>query len=629
MIWIRRNDNDHNRAPGDGVQRQYVQIFLVGGVCLAEIIAGQVQAAGLLLADEGRAVATIVVAENAGPPVRHAAEELQKFLGEVTGATFELGHAKQGDGAHLLVGPAAARLADPEFTTDGLGDEGIVIRTVENDLILAGGDPRGTLYAVYSFLEDEAGCRWWTATASTIPHRSTLEVGALDVRHLPAFGYRDTDDADVADPDFSVRNKYNGHHSRLFIDDSYHNIKDDLSRGGRKYAFIRSDKWGSHGWWGLVEPEVYFEDHPEWYALIDGTRTHVSPVYRVSNLCLTNTEMREELVRNAKSALRWNVHATMLSVSQPDDGGPPNRCQCTPCASVEKAGNPSDLAIWFVNQVTEELVKMYPDLTVTTLAYHYTQPPPKNHRPHENVAVRLSTIKCSFRVPMSDPINKMFRDDLDGWAEVSDRLRIWDYVDNFTYLVPHPNLRVLGPNLRYYADHSVKGIFNEVVVQPDRPGFAELKLWLLGQLMWNLDQDEEVLIEDFVRGYYGPAADSILAYLKAIHDAVEATDDHLGLSSPPDADFLSWSTLSEGWKHLSAAEEAVADDPELRKRVRLQWIPVWFTFMFRWDDLLAEAKGANGSWPFDGTQLDLHADLVELAAEHALNLKGRSSPIAF
>ena len=497
------------------------------------------------------------------------------------------------------------------------------------DLILAGGDPRGTLYAVYTFLQDEVGCRWWTATVSTIPHRPTLVVEALDVRHLPAFGYRDTDDIDVADPDFSVRNKYNGHHSRLFIDDSYHNIRDDLRRGGRKYAFIRSDKWGSHGWWGLVEPEIYFEEHPEWFALIDGKRTHVSPVYHVSNLCLTNEEMRDELVRNAKSALRWNPHATMLSVAQPDDGGPPNRCQCEPCAAVEAAGNPSDLAIRFVNQVTEELVKMYPDLVVTTLAYHYTQPPPKNHRPHPSIAIRLSTIKCSFRVPMSDPLNKMLCNDLDGCAAISDRLRIWDYVDNFTYMVPHPNLRVLAPNLRYYKDHSVTGIFNEVVVKPGRPGFAELKLWLLGQLMWDLDKDEDALIEDFVRGYYGPAADHVVAYLDVIHDAVEATDDHLGLSSPPDADFLSLETLSEGWKHLQAAEEAVAGDPELRKRVRLQWIPVWFTFMFQWDDLRADAEAANASWPFDGTQLDLHARIIELAAEHGVDLKGRSSPIAF
>ena len=74
----------------------------------------------LMLAEDGRAQAAIVVAAEAAPPVRHAAEELRKFLGEVTGATFDLQNAKKGDGAHLLVGPAAARLADPGFTTEGL-----------------------------------------------------------------------------------------------------------------------------------------------------------------------------------------------------------------------------------------------------------------------------------------------------------------------------------------------------------------------------------------------------------------------------------------------------------------------------------------------------------------------------
>lgn len=611
------------------MKNKELKVLIYAGMWLAGWIAGTPHATALFLAEENRAGAAIVVAKDAGPPVRHAAEELQLFLNKVTGAQFSLLHEKQGDGTHIFVGPEAAVFGDPSFSTDGLGDEGIIIRTVDDSLILAGGDPRGTLYAVYTFLEQEVGCHWWSATASAIPHRPTLEIPPLDIRHVPSFSYRDTDDIDVSDPDFSVRNKYNGHHARLFHDNSFHNIRNDLRRGGRKYAFIRSDKWCSHGWWTLIEPPIYFKDHPEWFAMIDGKRTDVSPVYHVSNLCLTNGEMRDELVRNAKTALSWNPHATMLSISQPDDGGHPNRCQCTPCSAVEAAGNPSDLTIWFVNQVTKDLVEMFPDLAVTTLAYHYTQAPPKNHRPHDNVAVRLSTIKCSFRVPMSHPRNKMLTKDLEGWSAISNRLRIWDYVDNFTYIVPHPNLRVLGPNLRYYADHNVTGIFNEVVVEPGRPGFGELKLWLLGQLMWNVNQDPEVLIEQFVQGFYGPAAGHILEYLDLIHDAVEKTDDHLGLGSRPDADFLSFSTLNDGWRYLRAAEKSVEGDPILRKRVRLQWIPVLFTFMFEWDALQAEAEKTNRPWPFEGTQHDLHAYIADLAGEHGVRLKGRSSPIAF
>ncbi|MCK7482461.1 MAG: hypothetical protein M0C28_39075 [Candidatus Moduliflexus flocculans] len=52
--------------------------------------------------------------------------------------------------------------------TSGLAAESIVVRTAGNDLVLAGGGPRGTLYAVYTFLEDVVGCRWWTVDGQ--PH---------------------------------------------------------------------------------------------------------------------------------------------------------------------------------------------------------------------------------------------------------------------------------------------------------------------------------------------------------------------------------------------------------------------------------------------------------------------------
>src|SRR5439155_16220873 len=109
--------------------------------------------------------------------------------------------------ANLLVGEHAARLVDHNFNTEGLGTDGVVIKTISNNLILAGGEPRGTLYAVYTFLEEQVGCHWWTAQASTIPHKPTLDVGTLDVRYVPPFEYRHVSFDIAADPDWSVRNQ--------------------------------------------------------------------------------------------------------------------------------------------------------------------------------------------------------------------------------------------------------------------------------------------------------------------------------------------------------------------------------------------------------------------------------------
>ena len=133
--------------------KKKVRMFLVVVVIFSICLAG----CALTITKDGTSAAVIVVDKEASLPQQYAARELASFLKQVTGAQLPIVNHAPADKARLLVGPAAARLADAKFTTDGLGAEGIVIKTVGNDLILAGGEPRGTLYAVYNFLEGQVG----------------------------------------------------------------------------------------------------------------------------------------------------------------------------------------------------------------------------------------------------------------------------------------------------------------------------------------------------------------------------------------------------------------------------------------------------------------------------------------
>jgi len=58
---------------------------------------------------------------------------------------------------------------------------------------------------------------------------------------------------------------------------------------------------------------------------------------------------------------------------------------------------------------------------------------------------------------------------------------------------------------------------------------AELRAWVLARLLWDPSRDGEALTNEFIEGYYGPAASHIKAYLKVTHDAVEASGDWLRL----------------------------------------------------------------------------------------------------
>lgn len=591
--------------------------------CLVAAIATTSHA--LTIADNGQVRAVIVVAADATPPQRHAADELAAFLAQITGGPFPIVHQPDATQANLLVGPGAAAMVDADFSVEGLTDEGIIIRSVGNNLILAGGEPRGTLYAVYTFLEDRVGCRWWTPSASLIPHRPTLEISELNVRYLPPIEYRDTTPADP-DGDFSVRNKLNGHNQKLFIDDAFHNVRQDAARGGRKYAYIRSDKWGAHGMWTLIEPEVYFADHPDWFALINGQRTHVAPNYHVSNLCLSNEEMRREMVNNARLALRWNPHASLLSIEQPDDAGPPERCECDRCRAVEaEEGGPSGSMVRFVNSVAADLKEQFPDVATSTLAYHYTQKPPLKSRPDPNVIVRLCNIRASFSRPLSDPKNADFTDDLVGWSKITNRLYVWYYLPNFTYYLPHPNLRTLDANVKFLVEHNVKGLFGEAVAARNME-MSELRTWMWAKLLWNPRLDGRALIDEFCRNYYGPAGERVIRYINLMHDSVESTDDHLGLGSPPDAAFLSFKTLDEAWAHLAAAESAVRDAPELLRRVQRVQLPVLCAFLYRWSALQEQARSSGADWPMPQAYDDARAQFNAAATEQNINLSNFSMP---
>lgn len=527
------------------------------------------------ISKDGQAQAVIVVAPDASEAEQYAAKELAQFLGQITGAEFKVADRENEQASCLFVGPGAAKWAEAGFSTDGLGAEGIVLRTVGDDLILAGGRPRGTLYAVYTFLEDQLGCRWWSSTDSTIPKKPTVAIEKLDVRYVPPLEYRSPFWTDAFDGDWSARNKANGQAHRL------------EARHGGKHIY----EGFVHTFFPLIPPEKYFADHPEWFSEINGKRKHEH-----AQLCLTNEAMRQELVKNLKQNLRNNPQATIASVSQNDWYG---NCECAACKAIEQEEeSPAGLMLRFVNAVAQDIEKEFPHVALSTLAYQYTRKPPKITKPRPNVIVQLCSIECSFSKPLADERNKAFRDDIIGWSKISERLYIWDYTTNFRhYFLPHPNLRVLGPNVKFFADHNVAGIFEQGAYTTNGAEMAELRAWVLAKLLWDPTRDGDALINEFIEGYYGPAAPHIKAYLAVTHDAVEAAGDWLGCFEEIKAKYLSLATLSRGWAHLKAAEQAVAEDPDLRFRVQVAQLPAMYAFMMRWKDMRQAAKTAGAEWP--------------------------------
>ncbi|MBX7255303.1 MAG: DUF4838 domain-containing protein [Candidatus Hydrogenedentes bacterium] len=540
-------------------------------------------AAGLPIATNGQSAYTIVVPADTIPSESTAATELQSHLAQVTGCTLPIaveGTPEAAGTKRIVVGPGQLfREAFPNFDLESLKHDGIFIKTAGESLYLAGDKPRGTLYAVYTFLEDTVGCRWWTSYESYTPKKPDLEIPALDLVYVPKLRCREAFYRGAFDGVYAARSKCNGHFEQI------------TPEYGGHYSILG---W-CHTFYQILPPEKYFEAHPEWYSEIGGKRTTEN-----AQLCLTNEEMRAEFVKNALEWIRKDPTSGIISISQNDCHGP---CQCAKCQALQDAeGAASGPVIHFVNAVAEEIEKEFPDALIETLAYSYTRQAPKTARPRKNVLIRLCSIECSFSQPLgTGPQNESFQKDMRDWSGIAHQLYVWDYVTNFSnYLLPHPNLRVLAPNIRYFVEHKAVGLFEQGDAGCSISDFPELRAWLFAHLMWDPSRDDKALIAEFLSGYYGPAAEPVQQYIDLIHNAVERNGTYLRCYMHNTSEWFGLDDINQATELFNEAEKRVAGNPELLARVQRARMPLDHTWLMNYRPLKRMAMREDK--PFRGPE---------------------------
>lgn len=508
-----------------------------------------------------------------------AARELSEYLKLVTGADFQTIAEKDvpADGKSLIFVGNTAKAPKKDYKFDE-----ILIKMDGGNLILSGHQRRGCLYAVYSFLQDVVGVRWWAPEATLTPKKPTLVIADdLNVSYAPQMISREMYHRDAQPTVFSARMKGNGA------------LTPEYGSAVRIVNFV-------HSFYIYLPPEKYFAAHPDWYSEVDGKRTHEN-----AQLCLTNDEMIQELIKNVLETLRKNPDAKMIDVSQNDWAG---FCTCEKCRAIDDAEEShAGTLVSVLNKVAEAVEKEFPDVLVESLAYQYTRKPPKTIKPRDNVLIRLCTIECSFVQPLDGEQNRTFATDIEGWSKLAKYLFIWDYTTNYTdYLGPHPNLRVLAANVRYFIKHGAIGLF----VEGEGDDFCELKNWLLMRIMWEPNLDAEKLIDEFVRGYYGEAvAPLVKQYWDILIAHAEKENIYLGCFGMTSAKWIDLTTLNQVTEIMAKAVETATkvygpDSDELRRlqKSKMGVDHVWLT---RYYPLRSEARVKK--LPFHGPQDPLKA----------------------
>ncbi|MDR3717384.1 MAG: DUF4838 domain-containing protein [Bryobacteraceae bacterium] len=522
---------------------------------LLSLLVASLQA--ITLVDHGRSSYSICVSSSASPSEQRGAQELQRFLEEMSGARLPIvTDASQPQGDLILVGDSSVLQGlHAGIAFDKLGAEGFALKIAGRHLIVAGGKQRGTMYGVYTLL-DKLGCRWFTPQISHIPHQPTIRIDALDETQIPAFEYREPYFTEAFDKDWAARNRTNGNFARL-----------DASTGGKMlyYPFV-------HSAYELLPPDKYFKDHPEYYALIDGKRRSGQ-----GQLCLTNPDVLRIATERVREWIRDHPEAAIYSVSQNDCEG---WCECDRCRKVEQeeGGEHSGPILRFVNALAAEIEKTNPDKLIDTLAYWYSERPPAHVTPRPNVRIRLCPIGiCNSHSFGSCPRSAYFLKNLQAWSKITDQLYIWHYNTNFAhYVSPFPDFDELAADFPLYQHYGVKGLFLEGAYAPGGGGEnAELRDYVMARLLWDTRTNVDQAVDEFMDGVYGPAAKPMRKYYdllqKEVRNPPEGGGRHLWIYDIPD---YSDEFSPKAHALFHAAESAVATDDAALQRVRKARLPL-------------------------------------------------------
>lgn len=496
-----------------------------GLVTLALLCLGEGRAAGpsVTLARQGQAVLPVVVAPQAGPRVRLAADELAECLGRISGAEFRV---EQGDGSRgLAVGVFR------EFPGLGLAErfqpaalsrrEEYLLRSHAQGVHLVGATENAVEHAVWDFLH-RLGYRHFfpTETWEIVPRLSTLTV-SLDV---------------LERPDFYNRSAPRGA-SRTVDRDAWQRWQ---RRNRMTPAFTLNT---GHSYGGIIRRnQAAFDAHPEYYALVDGKREFLGG--DATKFCISNPGLRELVVADAVNVIRQNPEQETISLD-PSDGD--NWCQCAACAAL---GSVSDRVVLLASEAAAAINRLgLGDKYVGIYAYSMHSPPPQiDAHPHVIVSIATSFIRGGYTVEQL----------IEGWSARARIIGIRDYHDVHTWSRDLPRrarggeLRYLTEQIPYFYARGARFMNSE---NADSWGANGLGYWLSPILLWDVTAAERVdeYLEDFLAKSFGPAREPMREFYQLLNaDRSPRSNEDL---------------LARMYRHVAAARE-LTDDPAIRARLQ-------------------------------------------------------------
>jgi len=521
------------------------------------------------LVKEGKALASIVIAEpSPSPPVRFAAEELQRYVREMSGAALPI---RTGAPA----GPALVLTVSEELGAE----DAHRLKTDGDTLRLTGASPRAVLYAAYVLLE-RLGCGFCVPGEETIPKRRSITAPQLDQTEIPAFPYRSQVDFPFTESPFEwnlalidwlAKNRFNWYHPAPNAYGEpvvYLKRREVITQELRKRGLhLHVGGHTLHTW---LPPERYFADHPEWFALVRKGRRwgRTAPL-----VCVSNVDVHRAIGENICLFLDKCPEVEAVDCWEADVSG---FCECPNCLGIGSGPRPADEEVRrtaymmsyvnLINTVARIIRRRHPNVNLTGSVYAPggLVAPLRCPDLEDNVAFITCHMGRNSYVPLCESPTNLRLLTMDVSWRTKVEVTIYEYYNSWTNSGIYPCVNVMAEDLRLLRQLGFSRI------ETDQGGWNAVNLYALARLLWNPDLEWEGLIAYFCRRHYGEAAEGMTNYWLGLERGLRGKWGYFADLSGSKQWLLA--RKDSAIKELAASRDA-AKNPVTRDRLRREIVP--------------------------------------------------------
>ena len=523
--------------------------LLSAAVCVAVslgcVCRGQSAPRPLVLSEGNAAKYAVVVPDVAEKPgFSFALADMTNLLSQASGAAFP-------------VVPRSAALATRRLfvgiVPDGESapkDGEYAVRVRGADVYLFGGGAHGTRYAIYEFLENSVGFRFYDMRGGMkLPDgRVRLSVTPREVRRKYDFDVHSLNSwRHFVRPTSTIVLYRSGqdYHMQSFLGRAGIAVPPDDYREFRFFChtipeYLPRKAADSRIEWIKKLGDNLEKEHPEFFTLYeDGKRMFNH------QRCLSNPGARKLLAERVLETIRRNPGCTHFDISAGDTPG--RYCWCEGCKTLEaKYGTEAGPIVDFMLEFCPKAAAEFPGVQIMTLVYrkNQTQHPPKGiERMPDNFTPRFAPIDDNFAKDWNHPTNKGTYGDLQTWGRLCRHMLLWYYPNPYGGAVTPPlgNVGRLARDITLSKSAGVTGQTHEHNVGvAEMIGFTELQTFVGYHLFRDVSCDWRALADEFIGFEYGAAAGMMRKYWLELERLTETEE----------LDFV-WNAPFAAYRHLT------------------------------------------------------------------------------